>query len=965
MLSPTTLVGRGTEIATLDREYRRAAAGELRAVLLVADAGVGKTRLAREFLARKRHDAIALSARGYPLGATASFGVWVEAFERHLRGLRHDDVSQLCGGFLDDLATVLRSVAAARGPAAAPAQSPPRLLSGLAILLSNLAKRAPVVVLIDDVHEADPSSLEALGYLARDVSDARVLLLIAARPFELVENPIASEVILRLEQDGILQRLDLPALDMRRLGDLAEAALGDAAPPALVSWLAARSRGNPLFALGLLQALVEGHANLSNPELESIPQEIAERVAGRLSKLDAPAIAALEVLATIGRRVDLGDLTGFVGLSPDRVAEILERLVRSRLVVEEARERDVSYEIAHPLIQDAIYQRISSARRRLVHRGVARALLAAERLGEAAPHFARSAVEADAEAIDALLAAVRHAEVRQTFREALTILNALFELLPASDARWLGVLEGLAWRAEWVVDHRADAHALLGIKAMKAIDRILQESTDPAPRAVVKLRLANFLGWGSGDLGDAEQACHEAQALFERAGDRAGALLARNELAWIRGLYGDYPAMEHGSLAVAGDADAAGEQFARIQALQSLGFAASFRGRFREAEEAIRMSLAIAREEQKVYRLTIGLVNLGITLAASGRTAEAHALLEEGKATNPAWRDSILPEWESIERWFAGDMRGALACADDAAARATGDLSKRRAIGVSFAALAACEAGDGVLAHRYLARAQGAYGGRAWQFFSHFGSYAQGMLDWQEGRRAEACATLREAAAHVQHTGALPYAAIVLVDLAELAAEQGDDELAAEAARQLALVADVIDRDPYRGLAAIGSASAALAAKRGDQAAAAARAAIDLLADSGWQLFQARALERWGRALVASNARSASETLRRAAAAFDACGAQWRRDRTRTLLRSLGPRGRIAAAAGLGADALSRRERQVARLAVQGLMATDIAERLSISERTVETHLANAYAKLGVRSKIDLIRRASEFSLNQ
>jgi DNA-binding CsgD family transcriptional regulator len=81
-------------------------------------------------------------------------------------------------------------------------------------------------------------------------------------------------------------------------------------------------------------------------------------------------------------------------------------------------------------------------------------------------------------------------------------------------------------------------------------------------------------------------------------------------------------------------------------------------------------------------------------------------------------------------------------------------------------------------------------------------------------------------------------------------------------------------------------------------------------------------------------------------------------------LRSLGPRGRAAASAGLGAAALSRRERQVARLAVQGLTAVDVAEQLSISERTVETHLANIYIKLGIRSKLDLVRRASEFLLN-
>ena len=966
MLS-ATLVGRGEEIAVLDREYRRAAAGELRVVLMAADAGVGKTRLAREFLARKRNEIISLPARGYPLGATASFGVWAEAFEHHLRGLRHDEVGALCGGFLDDLATVLHSVAAARGPAAERAPSRPRLISGLAILLSNLAKRAPVVVLIDDAHDADPSSWEALAYLARDLSDARVLLLIAARPFELGENAVANDIALRLEQEGTLRRLQLPALDASRVGDLAAAALGDAPAPALVTWLSARSRGNPLFALGLLQALLDEHGDLSAPELRSIPEQLAERVAGQLKDLDAPAIAALEILAALGRRADLRDLSGLIGLPSERVAEILERLVRSRLVVEDVRGRDVDYEIAHPLVQEAIYQRISSARRRVVHRAIARGLLAGGRLGEAAPHFARSADQGDSEAIDALRDAVRQAEARQAFREALAILDALFDLLPPSDARWLEVLEGLSWQAEWVVDHRADTHALLGIKAMKAIDRSLDGSADPAPRAVVKLRLANFFGWGSGDLDEAERACLEAQSLFEHAGDRASALLARNELGWIRGLRGDYPAMEEACLAVATDAETAGEAFARIQGLHTLGFAASFRGRFREAEDASRLGNRIAQQEGKSYRLTVGLVNLAVAIAASGRTREAIELFTEAKAINPEWRDSILPEWESIVHWLAGDMRTAVACARDAIGRSSGDLSKRRAIGVLFAALAACEAAETTEAQAFLGTARGAYAAGDWQFFSHYCGYVQGVLDWQAGRLSEACTNLREAAARVLATGALPYAAFILIDLAEVAAERGDGDLVMEAGRDLETIASQVQCDLYRALAEIGSSCAALVTATGDRGVAAARRALDLLAHSGWPLFQARAAERLGRSLMGrrSHARAAAETLRDAAAAFDARGAVWRRDRTRTLLRSMGPRGRTAAAAGLGAGALSRRERQVARLAAQGLMAIDIAEQLSISHRTVETHLVNIYTKLGIRSKIDLIRRASEFALNQ
>jgi predicted ATPase len=191
----TKLVGRGAELAELRRELQHAAAGEFRIVLLLADPGIGKTRLAREFLARSHARVVGLSARAYPLGETASFGVWSEALESQLRGLPPDEITKLCGGFLDDLAVLLHSVAAVHGSAEA---EPPRLrlLDGFAVVLSNLARRASVVVFLDDAHLADASSWEALGYLAGTIAEARVLVVAAARPAELVENREAVSVLL-------------------------------------------------------------------------------------------------------------------------------------------------------------------------------------------------------------------------------------------------------------------------------------------------------------------------------------------------------------------------------------------------------------------------------------------------------------------------------------------------------------------------------------------------------------------------------------------------------------------------------------------------------------------------------------------------------------------------------------------------------------------------------------------------
>ena len=123
--STPRLVGRAREVVDLEDELRRAATGELRCVLVGADPGLGKTRLCAEVLLRNQRSTIGLRARAYPLGGTASFGLWAEALERHLTSSEPQAVRELCGGVLEDLAGLLRSVAAVHGTA--PAREPTRL----------------------------------------------------------------------------------------------------------------------------------------------------------------------------------------------------------------------------------------------------------------------------------------------------------------------------------------------------------------------------------------------------------------------------------------------------------------------------------------------------------------------------------------------------------------------------------------------------------------------------------------------------------------------------------------------------------------------------------------------------------------------------------------------------------------------------------------------------------------------
>jgi DNA-binding CsgD family transcriptional regulator len=960
------LVGRAEMLGDLRAELRRATGGTLRCALLVGDAGIGKTRLADELAARaSRTGALALTSRAYALGGATAFGLWIEALERHLRELDADQIRALCGGFTADLAGVLRSVAALGGGAE---RQPPRLrlMEGLTVLVANLARSRPVVLILDDVHLADASSLQLLHYVASGLADARILIIATARGAELSAAPSAQELLWRLEQEGVLRRLELSPLPRADVAQLASAALsGTAVPGALADWLAERSVGNPLFVLGLLQALLDEGADLSAPVLSTIPLSLSGRIAGDLGSLDEPSLATLELLAVLARRVELRELELLAGRQPARLLEIVELLVRLRLVIEEERGRVVSYELAHPLVQEAICSRIGATRQRSLHRLLARGLAGSGRLGEAALHFSRSAEPGDDEAIAGLCRALHQADERESHAEAIAILDALLDLVPSGDQRWLTVLDAMSAHANWVVEHRADMGALTGIRAMREIERVLAHGGDVSRQATAQLRLASFLAWGAGEYGEAERSIHDALELFARVGDRSGALLSRNELAWITGLGGDLASQLAGAREVLAAAEATGDTLAALQAVGQIGSVEQAFGRFDDALGALRRSAELAELGGKSYRHTWSQSIVAETLALQGRSEEALALLDRTVQADPAYAETLLLECRTTVEWIAGRFASALSSARETLAWNASGLSRRRAWALGLAALSATELGDLAEARALVLRAEHAYGGRRCWYWHLYHPWAAAVIKWHEGDPHTALRDLRATAKELTALNALLLLPFVLADVAEIAAAANEPEAALSAATQLRSVAKELDNDAARGLASSSEAVALLTTADSAGAQVSAETALGLLSPGGFAAHRGRALAVLGIARARARSADAVTPLREAVAAFAEMGAVWRREEAVSALERLGPSGRRAAAATQGRAGLTRRELEIALLAVQGLTAREIGERLFIGTRTVETHLAHVYAKLGVASKVELIRRHHEFALNR
>jgi DNA-binding CsgD family transcriptional regulator len=490
------------------------------------------------------------------------------------------------------------------------------------------------------------------------------------------------------------------------------------------------------------------------------------------------------------------------------------------------------------------------------------------------------------------------------------------------------------------------------------MDAVLKDVDAPATRAAVKFRLANFLAWGTGELEEAKSVCGAAYELFVEVGDRASALLSANEMAWIRGLQGDIVGCEDAARQVVEAAEEAGERFALLQALSTLAVATGWLGHHQRARALWERSTELAAAEGKPYRLLFAHVSLAVTHAYLGNTEEAVRLIVEARAL-PAWGESPLVGWECVVRWAVGDFSGALASAHQTTVF-PGPPSKRIAFRLSHGVLSAVEADCPDEAEWFLRRSLAAYGGRDWAYYSQYVVYAQAMVDWRNGLVPRALASLRRVSQRLLAMQAMQAVVVVLVEQAALAAETADAVAGEEAAAGLAVLTyDDDGGDPRHAMAQVGLSWASLVSGEPEAATAHARQALDLLSHQRLPFWTSRAHEALAHALRDRDPAAALSAFDAAGRGFASCGATWRLRRTNDAMRQVGNSGRRQAARVRGST-LTRREREVARLAAQGHTAREIAEHLSITERTVEGHLSNVYAKLDVASKLELVRTAQE-----
>jgi DNA-binding CsgD family transcriptional regulator/tetratricopeptide (TPR) repeat protein len=944
-VSSPVFVGRADELGELVAGMAAARAGTPGLVLVGGEAGVGKTRLVGELTAYASADGVQILA-GQCVGfdeATIPLLPVIDA----LRGL--DDGAQ------DLLESGFASVNV-EGP---PAGLHPLVLDRLAVA----AAAAPILLIVEDVHSADRSTLGLLAYLARRLRDERVLAVATYRSDEVDRHDRLRRFLADVATAASARRLALHRLTRSQTGEQLAGILGEAPPEPLLDAVFTRAEGNPFFAEELVSAARAGDVGL--------PPTLRDVLLARIHALDQTAQATVRVAAAGGRGVHHELLAAAAGLPEPELFGALRSAVREHVLVATGE----GYAFRHALFSEAAYGELLPGERARLHAAFAAALQARPELAggntatvaaEIAHHWLRAGDEPRA-----LAAAVR----------------------AGTEAERVGALAEAA-------EHDKRALALWGrvpdAERLAGIDR-----------AALLARAADAAAW-TGDAGGAIELVDGAIALREAAAEpeRVAALLQqRARFLWQLGrAHESVPGLER----AVGLLPADPPTVERARALGSLSLMVMLSGHHARSRTYAEQALAVARAAGARAEEAVALNCLGADLDALGERAAGLEHLRRGWAiATDVGRADVLSQAAlllsdslrydgQLERSTEIALEGA-----EVARRAGLEMTERMC--KCNAALAAFELGRWDLVDRIsremLARD---FSGMTLAF----ARYLAGALARARGDLAGAAAHLA-AQLHAVGPGPTPPASYAIDAEAELALWEGRPEAALSAAQEgMRLQAE----DPLRWMvsAALGAHAAAdlaelARARRDDAAEIAAReratafrdgardraagAAHPALAatieaeharavgdsdpaswDAAARAWEARpgpfqaAYARWREAEAALARRDraeAEQALKAAHATAASLGARALGAEIEALARrgriALAPDTREAAASDLppaGADlGLTARELEVLQHLARGETNRQIAEALYISVRTAGVHVSHILGKLSAANR--------------
>src|SRR4051794_39689766 len=665
-VTSSRMVGRTAELQQLEDALRDASSGRPSLAFVAGESGVGKTRLVSELLRRaEAAGAHVLSGEAVELGEGE---VPYAALMAALRPLSRDGHPSLDALHPHDRAELARLLPGLAG--AAPGDDSPdtpaqgRLFEAVLALLDRLGSEAPVVLALEDLHWADPSTRAFVAFLAHSLCRERVLVVLTYRLDEMHRRHPLRPLLAEIERDPSVRRITVQRLTRDELAAALEDILAAAPAGDLVERLYARSEGNPLFMEELLAAGVDGRG--------ALPENLRDALMVRFEQLGDPAQEVLRVLA-VGQRVDHALVAEVSGMDRTTLVAALREAVASHFVVAADDDR---YAFRHALLREVVVDDLLPGERTELHHAFAVALERRPADGPAGAQVAAGVAHHYAAAGDqraALRASVRAATAAESvhaFGEAAALLERALELwdrVPdAAEVAGVDQVELL---------HRAgDAFIAAGDRSrptplLRAALEMIDAAEDPRRAAAVLERLA-MAHWRANRAREAIDTAERALELVadgEPTPERATIHAWFAKIRMLQGRYRDATVAAREAIAAA---EATGNHAALSSALNGMGLSLAAQGAVEEGVAALRRAVEIAQESNRPRELESAQVNLSDALHIAGRTREALEVIREARRQAPirahagAWLDMAMSEfllelgdWDEAQRLLPDESR--------------------------------------------------------------------------------------------------------------------------------------------------------------------------------------------------------------------------------------------------------------------------------------------------------------------
>ena len=493
-------------------------------------------------------------------------------------------------------------------------------------LLGLLARAAPVVLVTEDLHWADPSTRGFLSFLVRNIGQERLLLVATYRTDELHRRHPLRQFLAEVERLPVIERMELAPFSRRELAQQLTAILD--APPnhELVEELLARSQGNAFFAEELLAATGDDGSH-------RIPESLRDALTLRVERLSATARQTVRSAAVAGTIVGHRLLAATAGLGDDELADALREAIENNVLVPD-RAGD-SYGFRHELLREALYDELLPAERVASHAKLARALeddpgLAVGSHGAAAQRAMHwSAAHEVPAALAASVQAGNEAERVWSFAEANSHFEHGVEL-------WAGVAveqrpEGLSLVD--LVGRAADAAYLSGqnqraVTMARSALELLDPDAEPVAAGLAHARLGRYL-LADAELLPALAEYRSAATLLptEPSAARASILAGEAHILMLQGEAAEARAPCEEAIRVAQEVGAAGVE---CDALNTLGAVLVQLGAIEDGVQALRRGQQLAMDLGALEELRRAHINLGQALDDAGRLQEAAEVARDG-----------------------------------------------------------------------------------------------------------------------------------------------------------------------------------------------------------------------------------------------------------------------------------------------------------------------------------------------